>query len=476
MMIFLRTRSRLGGRDDKSVKDQPGKQRIVIPDADRESGHNVFKAKWLARRACIALLLVLATTQNVHCFDWSWLNPFGKRYEKQSAQDAISQLQKEQVNKPLDPNINYNLGVASYKAGKYADAIANFGRSLQHSNNEALKIQSLFNLGNSHYKNALSALPKKWEDAKTNVDLKILDQAIESAKSSIARYDELLDLDLEDDEMTHTNKKAAETLLKKLEEKKQQQQQKNDQKQNNKDQKNQDNDQNDQDQDDNDQQNQDQDNQQDSQDNESDNEQNDQKQNKKNKQDKKSKKNKQDRNNDRNQDDQQGSGQDEQDNSNRDEQDRQDQQSGNEPEADEQESKDSGHDKQDDQGEQESDQSKDKQSRGDNNPTDQQERNNGGQDEFCDQKHDKPQSLDEDQTTAPNSHSKEKEQEKQGESGSDQGLFAAQAQHDAEGEKSKEAHGVLDYLQADESKLQKQVMQYHTQGRQNNLRMGQKPW
>jgi hypothetical protein len=153
----------------------------------------------------------------------------------QTPEEKIAYYQRQQIDYPNDPDINYNLGVATYLAGKFDDAKASFNRTLEHcAKNKILKKQALFNLGNACLKQSLNNLPGNWEQEE-NIDSSLLDTAINGVKEAIDTYQKFIDVEPEHMKGS-TNKRYAEEILKKLEEKKKQQQQqhdKNDQSQQN---------------------------------------------------------------------------------------------------------------------------------------------------------------------------------------------------------------------------------------------------
>ncbi len=147
-------------------------------------------------------------------------------YAKLTPEQSIERLQVEQADHPHDPQINYNLGVAQYRAGKFQQAAGNFERTLEHvGDNTILKTQTLFNHGNSRYKNVITQLPPRWEDEKTTIEPQKLEEHIAQIKQAIEDYKKVMTLDGQN-QRAETNKKSAEELLKKLEQKKQQQQDK----------------------------------------------------------------------------------------------------------------------------------------------------------------------------------------------------------------------------------------------------------
>ena len=163
------------------------------------------------------LLLLLACAPSLDAF------PFFTNYSKQTPQETIEQLQSKQVNKPNDPHVNYNLGVALYKAGRYSDAKENFKRAVKFGKSSTLlQKRCYFNLGNSLYQKALKAVGPNWESTKINE--KVLHEAIQDVADAVKEFGNVLELDADDLE-AQENKDAAEDLLKRLQEKEAKQQQ-----------------------------------------------------------------------------------------------------------------------------------------------------------------------------------------------------------------------------------------------------------
>ena len=129
-------------------------------------------------------------------------------------------LEKEQVEKPNDPLINYNLGTIYYKQKEYQFAKESFQRAATHafSNNKSLLEKSYFNLGNSFYKNTLEMLPEGWEKDDKNLPEETKNKAIAEVQEAIEKYKNALNLN-KDNKRTQTNKKKAEELLSKLQKK-----------------------------------------------------------------------------------------------------------------------------------------------------------------------------------------------------------------------------------------------------------------
>jgi hypothetical protein len=181
-----------------------------------------FSNKILRSSTLLSLLFVLSVSD-------IYPGLFGS-YGKKPPEENVQDLAIEQINSPNDPYINYNLGVALYKIGKFEAAKNNFERAVISSKNNKLKERSYFNLANSCYKNALFQLPQNWEDKKTEVEQEKLAKAVNETRDSIKNYESIIALS-QDNEPAKVNLKKSKELLEKLNKKqKEQQQNKQDQK------------------------------------------------------------------------------------------------------------------------------------------------------------------------------------------------------------------------------------------------------
>ena len=149
-----------------------------------------------------------------------------KAFQNKDYQKTKSILEKEQVQNPNNPYVNYNLGTVFYKLKEYNNAKENFQRATQNFsiNNKQFLEQTNFNLGNCFYKNTLVTLGENWE--KEEIKEEVLVHAINEIKSSIEKYKNSLNFN-DKNNKTKTNLKTAEELLKKLEQKQQNQQNQN---------------------------------------------------------------------------------------------------------------------------------------------------------------------------------------------------------------------------------------------------------
>jgi len=181
----------------------------------------------------IMLLLPFIFIISSHIMGFSlfpeWLFPLynaHKAYQEKNYVKTQELLEREQVEKPNDPLINYNLGTTYYKQGKYDLAKENLTRAAKYAFglDKNLLEKSRFNLGNCFYKKTLEILPENWDQQ--TIEESIRKQAIYEVQQAIEHYKNTLSIS-KDSQMAKTNKSAAEKLLAKLTK---QQQQKQDQK------------------------------------------------------------------------------------------------------------------------------------------------------------------------------------------------------------------------------------------------------
>lgn len=194
----------------------------------------------------ITAIIIFQNSRSLNAF-WGFTD-----YSTLSPAQTITMLEKQQACDPLDPQINYNLGVAYHKNKDYQKASNCFNRTfINAAHDNTLKNQGLFNSGTAMMSKSTAALPTSWEKPGVRIDEQLLDMAIKDCQESIDKYTTLLERDAAHSKAI-TNKKYTQQLLKKLQQKKLQQQQqkqqdsqkndknKNDKNQDNKDQKNQD--------------------------------------------------------------------------------------------------------------------------------------------------------------------------------------------------------------------------------------------
>ncbi|MFH1461549.1 MAG: hypothetical protein ABIF12_01215 [bacterium] len=160
-------------------------------------------------------------------------NYFAKKaYSNKDFKKVIQLLEKEQVEKPNDSIINYNLGTAYYNLNDFSKAKQNFQRSVENVIEKQLELKEMayFNWGNSFYYLGLNLLGTDWDNKKISDD--VLGSAIVEVKSAIEKYKNSLVLNKNNNKAL-VNKKNAEEILKKLEEKRKENKQDQNQEQEN---------------------------------------------------------------------------------------------------------------------------------------------------------------------------------------------------------------------------------------------------
>jgi len=145
----------------------------------------------------------------------------GNRLYREEAYDKAVGKYREGLQKdPESAIINFNLGTALYKNGKFRDAIAPLEKSLLTDDDE-FRQDAHFNVGNAYVRSGLS-------QEETN-----LSGAIESLKRAVSHYDEAVRMDAEDEDARHNDEIAKKELERLKEKQKQQQQQSPNQQQQN---------------------------------------------------------------------------------------------------------------------------------------------------------------------------------------------------------------------------------------------------
>ncbi len=153
----------------------------------------------------LPLLLLLFTGQA------SAVNPGVEAFDRKDYTGAIEQFSHQLERQPDSPELAFNLGGASYKAGKYEEALGSFSRALT-SPDPHLRTMAEYNLANTLFQRgaAKQARPER----------------IAEWKSSLQHYEEALKIEPENQNAIY-NRDVVKKLLKEQE----QQQQKQDQKQ-----------------------------------------------------------------------------------------------------------------------------------------------------------------------------------------------------------------------------------------------------
>jgi Ca-activated chloride channel homolog len=159
----------------------------------------------------------------------AWMNPARDRiaegnhlFKQGKYEGAIEKYGQSLVDDPDSPLLNFNMGDANYKAAKYAEAIASFGR-VRAADDEPKRVAKIaYNVGNAQYRLGAAAEADKPQDALT------------AYATALAAYRRAMGADPADPDIKFNyefvGKKLAD-LKKKLEEQKQQQEQQKDQQQ-----------------------------------------------------------------------------------------------------------------------------------------------------------------------------------------------------------------------------------------------------
>jgi Ca-activated chloride channel family protein len=192
--------------------------------------NGVERAVWSVERCAGLLLLVfpaILLLAPVPCR--AWLNPTrdrtaeGNRLFKQGKfDDAIKKYGQALVDNPDSPLLNFNMGDANYKAGKYAEAMASYSRVRGIDEDSKRTARTAYNIGNAQYRLGAAAEADKPEDA------------LKAYAMALAAYRRALGADSTDQDAKFNYEfvsKKIDDLKKKLEEQKKQQQEQQQQQQ-----------------------------------------------------------------------------------------------------------------------------------------------------------------------------------------------------------------------------------------------------
>jgi Ca-activated chloride channel family protein len=159
----------------------------------------------------------------------AWLNPTrdriaeGNRLFKQGKfDDAINKYGQALVDNPDSPLLNFNMGDANYKAGKYAEAMASYARVRGIGEDSKRAARTAYNIGNAQYRLGAAAEAKNPQDA------------LKAYALALAAYRRALGADPTDRDAKFNYEfvgKKFDDLKKKLEEQKKQQEQQQQQQQ-----------------------------------------------------------------------------------------------------------------------------------------------------------------------------------------------------------------------------------------------------
>ena len=163
----------------------------------------------------IAALLCAATP----CF--AWMNPSRDRiaeanhlFQQGKFDAAITKYGEALVDDPDSPLLNFNMGDANYKAGKFAEATASFSRVRVGDDDPKREARIAYNIGNAQYRLGAAAEADKPQDA------------LQAYAAALVAYRRALGTDASDRDAKFNYEfvsKKIEDLKKKLEQQKQQQ-------------------------------------------------------------------------------------------------------------------------------------------------------------------------------------------------------------------------------------------------------------
>ncbi len=149
-----------------------------------------------------------------------------KAFQKGDFTKAEQEYKQAATKSPEKPVLQYNLGAASYKSGKFDDAAQSFTKAMK-TEDLALQQDDYYNLGNSQYR-----IGQKTE--KSNID-----QTIKTWEQSVQSYEAALQLKKDDADAKY-NRDLVKRKIDELKKQQEQQKQQQNQDKNQQDQKNQD--------------------------------------------------------------------------------------------------------------------------------------------------------------------------------------------------------------------------------------------
>ncbi len=159
----------------------------------------------------------------------AWMNPTRDRIiegnallKKGKYEESIERYGEVLVDDPESPLLNFNMGVANFKAGKYSEAVASFSRVRPSDDDLSRTARAAYNTGNAEYRIGAAAENDKPQEA------------IAAYGRALVAYRRAIVLDPEDKDAKFNYEfvaKKIDDLKRKLEEQQQQQDQQRDQNQ-----------------------------------------------------------------------------------------------------------------------------------------------------------------------------------------------------------------------------------------------------
>lgn len=171
----------------------------------------------------LSLIIFMTATKTSHAFldalrDFLFYKSNSSKLTGEKKESAIKNLKKKQIDTPLNPIINNNLGLGQYQNRQYESAYNNFERAHAQSNDlPNLQAQAALNAGTTAHAYA----EKLYEDKK-------LDEALQKIDLALSWYTKLLENENNQDIIT-AKIEHAQTLKRQIEEKHDNEDEKNEQ-------------------------------------------------------------------------------------------------------------------------------------------------------------------------------------------------------------------------------------------------------
>lgn len=159
-----------------------------------------------------ALLLFLLTSQAAASSKGRDVKEGNALYIEGDYAGSIEKYNQALEKDPESDIINFDIGTAYYKKGKYGDAISNLQKSLL-SEDDELKEKTHYNMGNAYYQ---SGITREEED---------IDTAIAALELSLSHFENALKMDDKDTDAEYNYDFVRQELVRLQEKRKQQEQQ-----------------------------------------------------------------------------------------------------------------------------------------------------------------------------------------------------------------------------------------------------------
>ncbi|MBK8829341.1 MAG: tetratricopeptide repeat protein [Saprospiraceae bacterium] len=100
----------------------------------------------------ICFMIICSNVTGWSQADYPWLRVGDELYERQAYTDAETAYRKALEEKEK-PTTSFNLGNTIYNQNRIPEAIQQYQKSIETSNDPALKSKAWYNMGNAHYQN-----------------------------------------------------------------------------------------------------------------------------------------------------------------------------------------------------------------------------------------------------------------------------------------------------------------------------------